>query len=192
MLPKARFKELLTDIEPYSTTNAACSKAHTDVRKHLRTHPDFMDRWAGDFLAGSYSRDTTIRPEKTEQGYERPDVDFILETNFSTWNHPDDVLKELSNAVEDVFVVERINKRSVRILTANAGINVVPVIESGTVYQIPDRGLGDWKYTNPPGHNNWNRDQNDDFYFRFKPLVKLFNWWRRENKTGTGTFQSRS
>lgn len=184
MLPNARFKELLADIEPSPTTKAASSKAHTDVRKHLRTHPDFKDRWEGDFLAGSYSRDTAIRPKKTEQGYERPDVDIIMETNFSTCDHPDDVLEELSNALEDAFTVERINKRSVRILTANAEIDVVPVITSGTVYQIPDRDLGDWKYTNPPGHNDWSRDQNDDFDCRFKPLVKLFKWWRRENKTG--------
>ena len=81
-------------------------------------------------------------------------------------------------------MVERINKRSVRVVTPNAEIDVVPVIESGDVYQLPDRDLGDWKGTNPPGQIDWSRDKNEAFDCRFKPLVKLFKWWRRENKTG--------
>jgi hypothetical protein len=72
----------------------------------------------------------------------------------------------------------------VRVITTNAEIDVVPVVASGDVYKLPDRDLGCWKYTNPPGHNKWGRDQNEDFDCRFKPLVKLFKWWRRENKTG--------
>ena len=44
--------------------------------------------------------------------------------------------------------------------------------------------MGSWKATNPPGHNDWSREQNDAFNGRFKPLVKLFKWWRRENRTG--------
>lgn len=184
MVPNARFKELLADIEPAATTKSASSTAHTTVREHLRGHAEFKGRWSGDFLAGSYSRDTAIRPRKTEDGVERPDVDIIVETNFTTADHPDDVLQEVSDALEEAFEVERINKRSVRVVTRNAEIDVVPVIASGTLYQLPDRDLGDWKYTNPPGHNDWSRDQNEDFNYRFKPLVKLFKWWRRENKTG--------
>lgn len=184
MVPNARFKELLADIEPAPTTKTAASTAHTAVRKHLRGHPDFKDRWVGDSLAGSYSRDTAIRPKKTEDGVERPDVDIIMETSFTTADHPDDVLQEVSDALEDEFTVERINKRSVRVVTGNAEIDVVPVIASGTLYQLPDRDLGEWKYTNPSGHNDWSRDQNEYFDCRFKPLVKMFKWWRRENKTG--------
>lgn len=184
MVPNARFKELLADIEPSTTTKTASSAAHTSVRTHLRSHPDFKERWVDDFLAGSYSRDTAIRPKKTEDGYERPDVDIIMETSFSTYDDPDDVLQEVSDALEDKFTIERINKRSVRVVTSSAEIDVVPVIAAGSIYQIPDRELGDWKYTNPPGHNDWSRDQNTDFDGRFKPLVKLFKWWRRENKTG--------
>ena len=153
------------------------------MRGHLRAHANLNDRWVGDFLAGSYSRDTAIRPKKTEDGVERADVDIIVETSFTTADHPDDVLQEVSDALEDAFTVERINKRSVRVVTANAEIDVVPVIASGTIYQLPDRDLGDWN-TRIRGHNDWSRDQNEDFDCRFKPLVKMFKWWRRENKTG--------
>jgi hypothetical protein len=186
MVPNLRFSELLADIEPSPTTKTHASSAHTKVRDHLRTHATFKNRWEGDFLAGSYSRDTAIRPKKTSDGHERPDVDIIMVTNFDPdVDHPDDVLQELSDALEDGgFNVERINKRSVRVLMPNAEIDVVPVVEWGDSYKLPDRDLGTWKATNPPAHNTWSSGQNTEFGGRFKPEVKLFKWWRRENKTG--------
>ena len=184
MVPNARFTELLADIEPSPTTKSNASSAHNAVRAHLRAHETFKERWLGDFLAGSYSRDTAIRPKKTDDGHERPDVDIIMETSFTTSDHPDDVLQELSDALDDGFTVERINKRSVRVITTNAEIDVVPVVASGSAYELPDRDLGYWKATNPPAHDDWSEDQNELFDCRFKPFVKLFKWWRRENKTG--------
>lgn len=184
MLPNARFKELLADIEPSPTTTAHAALAHTSIRDYLCAHSGFKSRWEGDFLAGSYTRDTAIRPKKTADGHERPDVDIIVETNFSTSADPTTALYELSDALEDGFTVERVNKRSVRVITANAEIDVVPVVASGTAYMLPDRDLGYWKTTNPPAHTTWSADQNARFGGRFKPLVKLLKWWRRENKTG--------
>jgi hypothetical protein len=184
MLPNSRFTSLLADIEPSTTTKGHASAAHTAVRNHLRLHSQFRSRWAGDFLAGSYSRDTAIRPRRTADGHDRPDVDIIMETSFSTTDAPVDVLNELADALRPTFHVERINKRSVRVLTTHSEIDVVPVVPMGGIYQLPDRDLGGWKTTNPPGHNIWSSDQNKAFSGRFKPLVKLFKWWRRENKTG--------
>lgn len=190
MVPNARFTELLADIEPSATTESRSSSAHNAVRDHLWAHNEFVDRMEDDFLAGSYARDTAIRPRKTEDGYERPDVDIIIVTNYTSSDAPDDVLDDVCEALEanvdndGGFEVERINKRSVRVLTNNAEIDVVPVFASGDVYQLPDRDLGHWKTTNPPGHTSWSRDKNTDFDGRFKPLVKLLKWWKRENQTG--------
>lgn len=184
MVPNARFTELMADIEPSPTTSNNSATAHTSVRSFLRSHPSFKNRWKSDFLAGSYARNTAIRPKRTEDGHERPDIDIIMVTSFSSADHPDDVLGELRDALEDGFAVERMNKRSVRVVTTNAEIDVVPVVEWGAAYQLPDRDLGYWKATNPPAHNEWSRDQNEKFEGRFKKLVKLFKWWRRENNTG--------
>lgn len=184
MVPQTRFTELLSDIEPSPTTTADASAAHNDVRNHLRTHESFKDRWQGAFLAGSYARDTAIRPKKTEDGHERADVDIIVETSFSTSDDPEEVLYEVSDALEDEFDVERVNKRSVRVVTSRAEIDVVPVVRVGNGFELPDRDLGYWKSTNPKAHTTWSSDQNTRFGGRFKPLVKLFKWWRRENKTG--------
>jgi len=109
MLPNARFKELLAGIEPSPMTTAQAALAHTRVRDSLCTHSGFKSRWEGDFLAGSYTRDTAIRPKKTADVHERPEVD-IIKTNFSTSDDPTTVLYELKDALEDGFTVERVNK----------------------------------------------------------------------------------
>lgn len=184
MVPNARFTEIISDIEPSTTTKNNCASAHSSVRDFLKTHSSFKYRWERDFLAGSYARSTAIRPKKSEDGIERPDVDVIVVTSFDCDDHPDDVLEELSNALKDGYTVERINKRSVRVVTSYAEIDLVPTIESGSAFLLPDRDLGHWKWTNPPAHNDWSRDQNDLFSGSFKPLVKLFKWWRRENQSG--------
>ena len=62
MVPNTRFTELLADIEPSATTKGQASNGHNAVRYHLQTQAKFKDRWVNDFLSGSYTRDTSIRP----------------------------------------------------------------------------------------------------------------------------------
>lgn len=187
MVPNARFTELLTDIEPSPTTTGNASSAHTGVREHLESHETFSDRWVTSFLSGSYARDTSIRPRTSSDGQERPDVDIIVVTNFTEADHPEDVLTEVRDALEDGdddYVVERINKRSVRVETWQADMDIVPVIETWNGYQIADRETGTWKFTNPPEHTRWSSACNAAFGGRFKKLVKLLKWWRRHNPSG--------
>lgn len=186
-VPNARFFELLQDIEPSATTKTNASGGHIGIRSHLRTQAKFKDRYVSSFLSGSYARDTSIRPRTSSNGQERPDVDIIVVTNFTTDDHPDAVLKEVCRALEDGgdgYEVERINKRSVRVENWQADMDIVPVIETWNGYQIADRDSGTWKFTNPPVHTSWSSEQNDNFGKRFKSLVKLFKWWRRINPSG--------
>src|SRR5205085_11281309 len=135
-------------IEPSPTTKANASTAHTNLRYYLQYHDDFQERWLSDFLSGSYSRDTAIRPRMTADGQERPDVDIIVVTNYQTSDHPEDVLLNLCEVLEGEYKVERVNKRSVRVVTANAEMDVVPVIKAWNGYLIPDWETGQWKETN--------------------------------------------
>jgi hypothetical protein len=186
-VPQARFTELLEDIEPSQTTKTRASGGHTGIRDHLRTQAQFKDRYISSFLSGSYARSTSIRPRSTAEGVERPDVDIIVVTNFTTSDHPDNVLREVSRALLDGgngYPVERINKRSVRVETWQADMDIVPVLSTWSGYMIPDRDTGTWKFTNPPVHTDWSANQNQRFSGRFKPLVKLFKWWRRINPSG--------
>lgn len=187
MVPNARFHELLTDIEPSATTKGRASSAHNGVREHLEAHDTFSDRWVTSFLSGSYARDTSIRPRTSSDGQERPDVDIIVVTNFTESDHPDDVLTEVRDALEDGedgYPVERINKRSVRVVTWQADMDIVPVFETWNGYMIADRDAGTWKFTNPPEHTRWSSERNTVFNGRFKKLVKLLKWWRREHPSG--------
>ncbi|RRH92934.1 nucleotidyltransferase [Mesorhizobium tamadayense] len=186
-VPQARFTELLADIEPSPTTKSHASSGHNGIRDHLRTQEEFKDRYISSFLSGSYARDTSIRPRTSADGHERPDVDIIIVTSFETSDHPDDVLNEVCRALEDGgdgYEVERINKRSVRVETWQADMDIVPVVQTSNGYMIPDRDNGIWKFTNPPVHTSWSAEQNKRFGDRFKPLVKLFKWWRRINPSG--------
>jgi len=154
------------------------------IRDHLRTQAKFKDRYIASFLSGSYARDTSIRPRTSSDGQERPDVDIIVVTSFTTQDHPDSVLKEVCRALENGgngYTVERINKRSVRVVSWQAEMDIVPVIETCNGYLIADRDTGTWRFTNPPVHSSWSSEQNQRFGGRFKPLVKLFKWWRRIN-----------
>ena len=186
-VPNARFSELLADIEPSPTTKSRASGGHTNIREHLTGQAKFKDRYVSSFLSGSYARDTSIRPQTSADGQERADVDIIIVTNYTTDDHPDTVLREVCRALEDGgdgYQVERINKRSVRVETWQADMDIVPVIETRNGYQIADRDSGTWKFTNPPVHTSWSSEQNQRFSGRFKPLVKLFKWWRRHNPSG--------
>lgn len=184
-VPNARFNELLTDIEPSPTTVGRASAGHKAIRDHLRYHEEFGERYVDSFLSGSYARDTSIRPRKTEDGVEKPDVDIIVVTDYTEDDAPVDVLKAVCEALSDGYEVERINRRSVRVETWQADMDIVPVFElTSGGYMIADRESGTWKYTNPPMHSQWSAEKNKEFSDRFKPLVKLFKWWRRINPSG--------
>jgi hypothetical protein len=119
-VPYTRFDELLGDIEPSATTKRHASSGHNSIREHLRKQAKFKDPFEHSFLWGSYVRDTAIRPRTSSDGQERPDVDIIVVTNFTTSDHPDTVLNEVCRALtdgDDGYAVERINKRSVRVET---------------------------------------------------------------------------
>lgn len=186
-VPNARFTEFLTDIEPSPTTKSHASAAHTKMRDHLRTQVDFKVIYNGSFLSGSSARDTALRPRRTADEVERPDVDIIVVTSYSKHDRPDWVLKQVGRAIEDKgngYPVERINRRSVRVNTWRAEMDIVPVIEDAVEgYWIADRESGTWQFTNPPVHKTWSANENVRFSGRFKPLVKLLKWWRRVNHT---------
>lgn len=185
MVANARFTEFLADIEPSPTTNANAAAAHKGIRSHLQGHDEFSELWETDFLSGSYVRDTAIRPRRSAGSVDQPDVDIIVVTSFTQDDDPEDVLATVRDAIEDGYDVERTNRRSVRVVTFQAEMDIVPVIVNpyGDGYLIPDRHAGQWHITNPPVHTQWSYNQSTAFNGRFKRLVKLLKWWRRENPT---------
>lgn len=186
MSSQSQFRAFLQDIEPSATTKANASTAHTNLRKFLRQDDDFRPYHVDTFLSGSYRRDTAIRPAIKNGSTERPDVDVIVVTNHTCEDSPADVLELLYSTLKKKYSSIRKQARSVGVSTSNADMDVVPIIApygmNGTLY-IPDRKLEKWLATNPPGHTQWTTDVNQSCDGRFKPLVKLMKWWRRQNPT---------
>ncbi len=184
--PNSNFEKLLKDIEPSSSTKSDASGAHGTLRERLRVHPDFSEVLLNTYLSGSYRRDTAIRPKMRDGKVDRPDVDVIAIVDHSLYDDPEEVVEEIYSALSDNYSEVRKQQRSVRVSTAKAEMDVVPIIapngEDGTLY-IPDRKLEAWLETNPPKHTTWTTEVNTQASGRFKPLVKLTKWWRRENPT---------
>lgn len=186
MTPQARFNEFLRDIEPSATTKSAAASGHAGVRDLLRTHPDFRDVHVNTFLSGSYARNTSIRPQVVAGVTQRPDVDIIVVTNHQLTDAPEDVVELLYQCLKDDYPDIRRQNRSVGITTSTVDMDVVPIISpfsSPELYYIPDRRLKTWLETNPPKHTTWTTEVNKKASNRFKPLIKLVKWWRRENPT---------
>lgn len=185
MTPNARFTEFLSDIEPSSTTKTNASSAQTKLRATLRADETFGPMHRHTFLSGSYKRDTAIRPRVKNGNAHRPDVDIIVVTTHSLSDDPEAVMDAIHAALTRHYTPTNRQARSVSVSSPLADMDVVPLIDpndTGTYY-IADRTQRAWLRTNPPGHTQWTTDTNAAVGGRFKPLVKLFKWWRRENPT---------
>ena len=185
MTPNARFNELLADIEPSDTTKSNASTAHTRLRKTLRDDETFGPLHRHTFLSGSYKRDTAIRPRVKSGKTKRPDVDIIVVTTHELHDSPVEVVDAIHAALTRHYTPTNRQARSVGVSSQLADMDVVPLIDptdTGTYY-IADRLQELWLPTNPPGHTAWTTQTNTEMGGRFKPLVKLFKWWRRENTT---------
>jgi hypothetical protein len=185
MTPNARFTEFLADIEPSSTTKSNASTAHSKLRATLSNDATFGPLHRHTFLSGSFKRDTAIRPLVKNGNAQRPDVDIIVVTTHDTFDDPVEVVDAVHAALTRHHTPTNRQARSVSVSSTLADMDVVPLIDptdDGTYY-IADRLQRQWLRTNPPGHTAWTTRVNDAVGGRFKRLVKLFKWWRRQNKT---------
>lgn len=190
MATQSQFLKLLQDIEPSPTTKSNASSAHNNLRSFLRDHENFKAVHLETFLSGSYKRDTAIRPRTKNGNTDRPDVDIIVVVDYGLDDSPAEVLNFLFTTIkvdyEEKYDTVRRQTRSVGLETGLADMDVVPIIapygKDSTLY-IPDRKLEKWLITNPPQHTEWTTQMNRKSDGRFKPLVKLVKWWRRENPT---------
>lgn len=180
MTTQQQFLDFLSEIEPSTSTVAACSSAHKNLRAGLRDDENFGEMHVDTFLSGSYKRETAIRPQKIEGVLQRPDVDIMVETSHTEDDPPKDVLDLLHQALIDSgYENLKVNRRSIAVTLVTVDMDVVPIIANGDTFLIPDVALKKWLHTNPRGHTQWTIDVNAAAGGRFKPLVKLFKWWRR-------------
>lgn len=186
--PKSVYQMFLQDIEPSSTTKSYAKGAHERLRGVLKSDDRFKHLVVKILLSGSYRRSTAIRPRERDGKVDRPDVDVIVLVDLALSDDPAALIELLYEVLDDEYDTVRKQQRSVRVETSAAVVDVVPIIapdgENGTLY-IADRKLEEWLETNPPRHTTWTEEVNDATDGRFKPLVKMCKWWRRERPTSS-------
>lgn len=177
------FNSFLSNIEPSKTTVSSISSIQTNLREYLRKHDTYKEVYSGSFLSGSYAKHTSIRPVL---GDNKRDVDIVVITSHTNDDDSKDVLNELLEvlAESDKYKNAHLQHHSIGIEMSGICIDVVPVIEDeddDELYYIADSETGDWTATDPKGHIAWSTETNKDNNNEYKPLVKIFKWWRRVN-----------
>lgn len=183
MAKQADFDGFLKNIEPSSTTVSYISSIQTNLRSYLKNHEDYKNIHVDTFLSGSYAKHTSIRPVT---GDKKRDVDIIVVTAYSFAKNSADVLTELRDvlAQKNDYSSAEVQQHSVGINMRGISVDVVPVIadiDDNQLYYVGDSEVGDWTISDPKGHKAWSAEVNKANDSEYKPLVKIFKWWRRVN-----------
>jgi hypothetical protein len=186
MAKQKDFDAFLHNIEPSKSTVQYISSVQNNLRNHLRQHKTYSRVHKETFLSGSYAKHTSIRPAKEDN---KRDVDIIVVTTHSQNDDSSDVLQELYDALiaSCTYKSAIIQHHSVGIDLSQLSIDVVPVIvdeDDDSLYWVADSEDGTWIKSDPKGHINWSTKTNQDNNDNYKPLVKIFKWWRRKHCPG--------
>lgn len=173
------FKSFLSDIEPSPSTVQAISIAQNNLRDYLTCHDDYKEVCDDTFLSGSYAKHTSIRPAKDD---DNRDVDIVVNTTHGTSFDSSDAIIELRDALLDSskYSSAHLQTHSVGINLSKLDIDVVPLASDEEGWFIGDIDNGGWTKTDPKGHNEWSTQTNKDHNGKYKPVVKILKWWRRE------------
>lgn len=174
------FKSFLSDIEPSSSTVQEISSAQNSIRDYLCNHSSFSSHYLDSYLSGSYAKHTSIRPAKDD---DNRDVDAIVEVDYDTESDSRDVLHKLKDVLHEAskYSSARVQHHSVGVEFSRLDIDIVPLAVDTPDCFIGSSEDGSWSKTNPKGHITWSTEVNEEHNGKFKPLVKIFKWWRREN-----------
>jgi predicted nucleotidyltransferase len=168
------------------------SGQHTRVREALRQRLGLKT----EFLSGSYSRNTAIRPLH--------DIDIFIVMGVAGSAPrtpvgsaggggvtPDEVLKLVRKALKEAWENKdwgKLQQHSVQIEFTKSGISfdLVPAYElpSQEGYLIAERDTGQWIRTNPRKHAELSTLANERAGKKLKPLLKAVKHWKREHATG--------
>lgn len=173
------FKTFLSDIEPSKTTVDSIASAHDSLRAYLEKHDDYSGHCVKTYLSGSYAKYTCIRPVSDDS---HRDVDIIIETDYETTADSAEVIIELRDVLLESKKYEsaHVQTHSVGIELATIDIDIVPLASEGERRFIGCIDDASWTETNPKGHIDWSSEVNREHDGKYKPVVKIMKWWRRE------------
>ncbi|MCP3062632.1 nucleotidyltransferase [Myxococcus sp. K38C18041901] len=166
-------QQLVEELELTADEDKNVKRQHGVVREVLRRRLFSVE----EFLSGSYSRGTALRPLH--------DVDvFVVARPPRGSRTPDDLLRE----VRQVFKAEWsdralpvLQRHSLRIdFSSGISVDIVPAFahEQGG-YLIPQRDTGAWIRTDPKAHQEVCAQADRLAQGRLNPLIKLVKQWNR-------------
>lgn len=134
-------------------------------------------------MSGSYAKHTAIRPAVDDK---KRDVDIIVVTNYNKNDDSSKVLSELEEILRgnNNYSNTTIQHHSVGVKMGEISVDIVPVIieeSDDSLYLVGDSETGAWTLTDPKGHKEWSTAVNQNNNQKYKPLVKVFKWWRKTN-----------
>lgn len=174
-------RKMASRVEPTTAKRSAAAASHANLTE-LLVDGTFGRRIVGNYLSGSYSRDTAIHPID--------DVDIVYLIDPSAWKegdilfsslpNPADVLRSFAKALRRRYQRTSVftQRRSVRLALQHLDIDIVPAIplKDGLI-KIPDLREDDWIVSGPALHRDIGIAINDRTDGAFKPTVKLIKYW---------------
>jgi len=177
------FEEFLKDLELTDSQRQEVIRQHTVVRENLRHL--LAPHYATDFLSGSYSRRTAIRPLH--------DIDIFVvlgETQGRPSSHTITALQRVQQALCQAYPNKElpiVQQHSVNIEFSESRIafDVVPSFKAvdEEEYFIPQRDTGQWICTNPQRHEELSIQANERAGKKLKPLLKAVKHWKRRQRS---------
>lgn len=183
MAKQIDFNTFLSNIEPSNSTIEYISSVQNNLRSYLRNHEKYKEIHIDTFLSGSYAKHTSIRPVTSDN---KRDVDIIVVTSYDTTSDSKEVLIELRDVLleKSIYKTATLQSHSIGIEMEKISVDVVPVVvceDDDQLYYVGNSATGNWTITDPKGHKSWSTEVNFNNNSKYKPLVKIFKWWRRVN-----------
>ncbi len=183
------FQELCRNLEITDLQSSTVSERHQRVRGVL-INSDLPVVDGGDFLTGSYIRNTMIAP------LEDADIDIFIvldESHFHDYK-PASLLDKVRGILKQAYTEKTDISRDGQAVTISFHdfkVDVVPAFSRNLVlgklvlwdggYRIADTISGEWISTNPKKHIELWTEANKEHNGKLIPFIKMMKCWNREN-----------
>lgn len=184
------FRKFKSRLELNEKEQKNASERHSEVREYIRTK-FAIDR---DFLTGSYARYTKTKPLKdidiffvmkeSEKHYRSKSAGVVLDDYKAALigKYGEKAVRRQSRSINVDFGVDvdADDNTNYKILS----IDIVPALDSGKDYEIPDGDTGKWIKTNPEVHAEKATEAHEAYTSEWKGLVRMVKYWNNNPKHG--------
>ncbi len=178
------FQELRSRLEITNLQSSAVSKRHQDIREILKKELPVLED-GGDFLTGSYVRNTMIAPLKEAD----IDIFFVLKRSYYYENDQASLLDKVKSTLKKAYPYTADISRDGQAVTISFHdfkVDVVPAFHRMLSFFFPGYLIANtitkkWIVTNPKEHLEIWRKANQEHNGNLIPLIKMMKAWNKTN-----------